>query len=99
MKIEHWRYEDGWHPVISLLRKDPKLEFEFDPSYQGWFCWVYPDSDEAFEKWAKDNFQHTYSLDHRFNGGNPMYTLVIHNKNDAATFVRYAQDHKIYLKY
>lgn len=98
MKIENWRYEDGWIPV-SWRSNDPKLQFEFNPYHQGWFCWVYPDSDEEFKKWVKDNIQHSYSLDYRFNDGYPMYTLAIQNKNDVAAFARYAQEHKIYLKY
>jgi hypothetical protein len=99
MKIEHWAYNDGWRFLPEFLRKDPKLEWEFESEYLGWSCWVYPDKDQDLVGWVEANFEYEYDLTHRFNGGYPMFTFQISNKNDVGRFVRYAEKHNINLRY
>lgn len=76
-KIYYWTYEDGTpddafgHPGIN-----PPI---------GWHCWAYPDNDEEFEKWMSQ-FCPTSEYTHRFNSGDPMYTVFIKDKKEATMF-------------
>jgi len=54
-------------------------------SKQGWFCWAYPSDDREFEKWMKANCP-TADWTHRFNSGDPMYTVLITNNEEATSF-------------
>jgi len=85
--VNHWRYENGWSDVPVLLRKDPaELEREFREEIVGWHCWVYPSSDTDFEGWMKQNMKGRYDCTFRFNSGNPMYTVLISDDEDATLF-------------
>jgi hypothetical protein len=85
-KIEHWKYNDGWHYTTTLVRVDPSIAWEFGQQYVGWSCWVYPSNDADFE----DYMQTLKSAEaiSRFNGGDCMYTVWIRDKNDADAFSR-----------
>jgi hypothetical protein len=84
--IHHWRYEDGWHTVPSVLRKAGEDEREFREEIVGWHCWAYCDDHHAFIAWMEE---HCPGADctPRFNSGDPMVTVSISNKDEAAYFM------------
>jgi hypothetical protein len=85
--IHHWRHEDGWHTIPAFLRKDPNgPEREFLNEIVGWHCWVYCDDHHAFLDWMA---QHCPTADctPRFNSGNPMITVHIKDRDEAAYFM------------
>jgi hypothetical protein len=86
--VNHWRYEDGWRDTPQVFRsKDPSLpEREFSPEIIGWHCWVYPTDDQDFEGWMEQNMKGEVDVTHRFNSGNPMYTVMIKDDQDATLF-------------
>jgi len=77
--VHHWRFEDG------LTSPNPGSQYPMDPPPRGWYCWVYPANDRDFEQWM---FNHCPTADctHRFNSGNPMYTVYIKEPNEAVMF-------------
>lgn len=83
-KIKHWRYEDGWRHMISVMAEDPANPWEYSHWNVGWFCWVYPSIDEDFELYMRTLT--SAECNHRFNSGDPMYTVHITDKNDAHRF-------------
>lgn len=84
--IHHWRYEDGWRTVPAFLRKDKDVEKEFEEYIVGWHCWVYCNDHHAFLEWMKE---HCPGADctPRFNSGDPMITVHIKDRNEAAYFM------------
>lgn len=84
--VHHWRYEDGWRTVPAFLRKDKNVEKEFEEYIVGWHCWVYCDDHGAFCDWMKE---HCPGADctPRFNSGNPMITVHIKDRDEAAYFM------------
>jgi len=86
--INHWRYDDGWHNTPAVFRiNDPSVpEKEFREELVGWHCWVYPTDDQDFEEWMKQNMKGEYDCTFRFNSGNPMYTVMIKDDQDATLF-------------
>jgi hypothetical protein len=80
--VHHWRFEDGktspnaGHPIKELI---------LDPSPRGWYCWVYPEDDRAFEEWMT-RICPTADMCHRFNSGNPMWTVYIKDDVEATVF-------------
>lgn len=56
-----------------------------DPVPRGWYCWVYPEDDRAFEEWMARTCP-TADVTHRFNSGNPMYTVFIKDDTEAMLF-------------
>lgn len=52
---------------------------------RGWYCWVYPDDDQEFEEWMKKNCP-SAEFTHRFNSGDPMYTVFIREDAEATLF-------------
>ena len=85
-KIEHWKYDDGWHFTTWCVRVSPEIPWEFEPDRLGWFCWAYPDNDQEFEEYMQTLT--SAEAIHRFNGGDCMFTVKIHDKNDADAFSR-----------
>jgi len=93
-RVEYWQYSDGWQWVSPALvdhyLQEGKIRSKSDGFYRDgepyWFCWVYPDNNKEFESWFADNMGSDAEATHRFNGGNPMYTVQIFNKNDAIKF-------------
>jgi len=92
VSVHHWRYVDGWHDIPSILQKPSGPTRAFNPDTVGWHCWVYPYSDDStikdfdqFERWLDENCP---SADYirRFNSGDPMLTVHITDKEDAAMF-------------
>lgn len=87
--IHHWRYENGETCPNPTL---PAGQGRLDPLPRGWYCWVYPYSNDGtmkefdeFEKWLEVNCP---SADYarRFNSGDPMITVHIKSAEDAAVF-------------
>jgi len=80
--IHHWRFEDGktspnaGHPIKELIH---------DPPPRGWYCWMYPGNDEEFRTWMAQCCP-TAEVIHRFNSGDPMWTVYISDENEAMLF-------------
>ena len=80
--VHHWRFEDGktspnaGHPIKELI---------LDPPPRGWYCWVYPEDDSAFEEWMQ-RVCPTADMCHRFNSGDPMWTVYIKEDVEATVF-------------
>ena len=77
--VHHWRFEDGVTPI------NPGNPFGEMTVPRGWYCWVYPENDHEFEKWMFTNCP-TADCTHRFNGGDPMYTVSITDPQEATLF-------------
>ena len=86
MRVQHWRYEDGWRDIPRVLRKPGEPEREYNEEFKGWFCWVYADDNREFEKWMKKNMKGKYDCTFRFNSGDPMHTVWIREDEDATLF-------------
>jgi hypothetical protein len=84
--IHHWRHEDGWHNVPAVLRKSDSPEREFLEEIVGWHCWAYCFNHHEFIEWMQ---QHCPTADctPRFNSGDPMVTVHIKDKDEAAYFM------------
>ncbi len=76
--INHWQFHNGSDPI------NPGSQWPMVPP-RGWTCWAYPNNDEAFEKWMNANCP-TADYTHRFNGGDPMYTVNISDDKEALIF-------------
>lgn len=84
MIIKHWRYEDG------VPRKQLGL-FPPDPIPAGYYCWAYPDDHNEFDEWMtqtyeRDDREYRAGWEHRFNSGDPMFTVYIKSEQDAMLF-------------
>jgi hypothetical protein len=83
VSVQHWRHEDG-EPVFvgkSVIYPDG-----FRPSPpKGWYCWAYPSDDRAFEEWMARTCPKA-ECQHRFNSGDPMYTVQLFNEKEALLF-------------
>jgi hypothetical protein len=77
--VHHWRFEDG------KTCPNPGSKWESDPPPRGWYCWAYPQNDRAFEKWMHTNCP-TADITHRFNSGDPMYTVYLNDPQEAVIF-------------
>ena len=79
IKLRHWR---------KLSRKDwAGRSLQPDISdIEGYRCWVYG-GDKSFERWVRDNMTGNYECDFRFNSGNVMHTVWIHQEKDAMLFL------------
>jgi hypothetical protein len=85
--VHHWRYDDGWHDIPTILLKDKTRPVrEFREELVGWHCWVYCYDHHEFLSWMAE---HCPSADctPRFNSGNPMITVNITSKDEAAFFM------------
>ncbi len=78
VRVEHWSYHDGYRCIFNSK--------EYDSSLMGWHCWVYPEDDLHFVQWMANNMRGCYECDWRFNSGDPMYTVMIAEDEDAALF-------------
>lgn len=52
----------------------------------GWYCWVYPGKDIDFPSWMKQNMSGKFECTHRYNSGDPMFTVWINSDEDATLF-------------
>lgn len=77
--IQHWKYHDGVTPI------NPGNPFGEIVHPRGWTCWVYPENDGEFEIWMTHNCP-TADITHRFNSGDPMYTVYIKEDREATIF-------------
>lgn len=87
--VHHWHYEDGWRDTPQVIKNSSHWngqEREFRKEILGWHCWVYPHDDREFEEWMDQNMKGKYDYTHRFNSGDPMYTVNIHSDEDATLF-------------
>jgi hypothetical protein len=78
-KIHHWRYQDGITPI------NPGNQFGENIPPQGWYCWVYPADDFEFEEWMRRMCPRA-DIAHRFNSGDPMWTVYIDSEDEATLF-------------
>ncbi len=79
LSVHHWRFEDG------KTVPNPGSRWEMEPAPRGWYCWVYVNDNDKFEKWMSENCP-TAESQHRFNGGDPMYTVQIYSDEEAEKF-------------
>lgn len=84
--VHHWRFEDGWHLVPAFLRKNGEPEREYREEIVGWHCWVYCKHHEVFLDWMAEHCPKADCIP-RFNSGDPMITVHITNKDEAAYFM------------
>lgn len=77
--VHHWRFENGVDPI------NPGNPFGEMRVPRGWYCWVYPENDRDFETWMATNCPAT-DCTHRFNSGDPMYTVYIKEDKEATIF-------------
>lgn len=83
VKVNHWRHETGEPEFVGESIVYPTGYRESPP--RGWYCWAYPDNDYEFEQWMKINCPKS-SWQHRFNSGDPMYTVQISDAEEATSF-------------
>jgi hypothetical protein len=79
LSVQNWRFEDG------ETCPNPGGPFPMEPPPRGWYCWVYPENDREFEEWMSKNCPSSDTT-HRFNSGNPMYTVYIKDNTEAMLF-------------
>jgi hypothetical protein len=77
-RVHHWRFHDG----VSSINPGGIIKLVPD---RGWYCWVYPEDDSVFEQWMVENCPDA-EFQHRFNGGDPMYTVYMWNDKEAIYF-------------
>ena len=84
--VHHWRFEDG------VTIPNPGSPFPLDPPPRGWYCWTYPNDNQEFLEWMNQNCP-TADVTHRFNSGNPMFTVYITSDAEATLFsLKYGTD-------
>jgi len=74
VNIRYWQYDNGLSEVTT-----------FDKTRVGWFCWVYTDDNAEFVIWMGTNCPTAYFTS-CFNSGDPMFTVLIRDKDEAAYF-------------
>lgn len=86
ISVHHWRFEDGWHLKPAILLRPGESESEFREEVVGWHCWIYCNDHHEFLNWMTE---HCPGADctPRFNSGDPMVTVHITNKDEAAYFM------------
>jgi len=77
-RVLHWRFENGVDPI------NPGSQWPSIPE-RGWYCWVYPEDDRVFEDWMEANCPMA-ECTHRFNSGDPMYTVYIADEQECMIF-------------
>jgi hypothetical protein len=79
--VNHWRFENGQAGYTPTARSI--IDEYVTP--RGWYCWVYPADDAEFETWMQQNCPGA-ECTHRFNSGDPMYTVYIPDDAEAMLF-------------
>lgn len=77
--IHSWRFHDGVTPI------NPGNRFGDLIPNRGWYCWVYPESNDIFEDWM-EKYCPKADVAWRFNSGNPMFTVYIYDENESVLF-------------
>lgn len=93
VQIEHWRYDDGWQMLppflVSWVVERGGIVDEGGREYHaelvGWHCWAYPSNDKEFDSWMR-LYCPTADWQHRFNGGDCMWTVHIKDEKEAMMF-------------
>jgi hypothetical protein len=78
-KVHHWQFHDG---VTAI---NPGNQFGETVLPRSWTCWVYPDDDHEFVEWM-NRMCPTSEVTHRFNSGDPMFTVSITKDSEATAF-------------
>jgi hypothetical protein len=81
--VHHWRFQTGEPEEVGKSAIYPTGYRDGAP--RGWYCWVYPADDREFEEWMSKNCP-TTDFTHRFNSGDPMYTVYIKEEKEALIF-------------
>lgn len=79
----YWQYNTGEPEFVGESKIYPTGYREGPP--KGWFCWAYPSDDYEFENWMARCCP-TSDFTHRFNSGDPMYTVRITDEKEATLF-------------
>ena len=82
VSVHHWRYEDG---LLSPNAHHELPGARLDPLPAGWYCWAYTDNNAEFTDWMQLHCPGAECL-HRFNSGDPMFTVFISSKEEAMKF-------------
>jgi hypothetical protein len=77
--VHHWSFHDGVTPI------NPGNRFGETILPRSWTCWVYPKNDQEFVEWMT-RMCPTAECEHRFNSGDPMYTVTITKDSEATAF-------------
>ncbi len=77
--VQYWQFHDG---VTAI---NPGNQFGEIVPPRGWTCWVYPEDNQEFEEWMT-RMCPTSEWTHRFNSGDPMYTVYIKEDKEATIF-------------
>lgn len=86
ISVHHWSYSDGWSDTLCLFLKDKNTPTrEFNVEIIGWNCWVYCKDHTQFINWMAEHCP-LADCTARFNSGNPMVTVFINDKDEAAYF-------------
>lgn len=81
--IHHWTFETGEAQKVfpSVVYPDG-----IQPGIpRGWYCWAYPSNDAEFVAWMVQHCPGA-QVEHRFNGGDPMFTVHIKDEHEATVF-------------
>ena len=76
--VHYWEFHNGVDPI------NPGSQWPSVPP-RSWTCWVYPADDQEFEDWMAVHCP-TADYSHRFNSGDPMYTVSITDDNECMLF-------------
>jgi hypothetical protein len=88
--VYHWRFETGEpREVVNSIIVYPGGLVYSPPAPEstprGWYCWVYPEDDAEFADWMAENCPSS-ECTHRFNSGDPMWTVYIKDDLEATIF-------------
>ncbi len=81
--VHHWRFQTGEPEHVGVSVIYPTGIREGPP--RGWYCWVYPLDDVEFADWMAENCPSS-DCTHRFNSGDPMWTVYIKDEQEATIF-------------
>ena len=81
--VNNWRFESGEPEFVGKSVIYPDGYRSGAP--RGWYCCVYPQNDKEFEQWMKE-YCPTADCTHRFNSGDPMYTVYITSEEESTLF-------------
>ena len=79
ISVHHWEFHNGVDPI------NPGNQFGETILPRSWTCWVYPEDVQVFVEWMSKNCP-TADCTHRFNSGNPMFTVSITDDAEASLF-------------
>jgi hypothetical protein len=81
--VHHWRFESGGPEYVGESVIYPTGYRE--GLERGHYCWVYTNDNQGFEQWM-DVHCPTAEYTHRFNSGDPMYTVIIKDEGECMLF-------------